>query len=115
MPMPPDGPATPTGVQAIVQTDASDAADLEAVVAAVNSLVRTWPCTVDATYADVDPAFPAHVVRGSDMLAARLFRRRNSVSGVEAFGAEGPVYVQRNDPDVAMLLGLGAWERPGVA
>jgi hypothetical protein len=48
---------------------------------------------------------------GAAMLGARLYRRRNSPEGVATFTADGAVYVQRNDPDVAMLLGIGAYAR----
>jgi hypothetical protein len=48
------------------------------------------------------------------MLAARLYRRRNSPEGVATFTADGAVYVQRNDPDVGMLLGIGSWAPPVV-
>jgi hypothetical protein len=48
------------------------------------------------------------------MMAGRLFRRRESPAGVAAFGELGAVYVMRNDPDVAMLLGLGSWAKPMV-
>lgn len=74
---------------------------LEPVVAAINALVPTW---IDPPG---DDGFPANVTMGATMLAARVYRRRNSPAGVEAMGELGPVYVQRNDPDVAMLLGLG--------
>jgi hypothetical protein len=33
---------------------------------------------------------------------------------VEAFGAQGAVYVNRNDPDIAQLLKLGSWSAPQV-
>lgn len=81
------------------------------VVAAVNSMVAIpfgWLApTASGEWAP-------HHVHGATMLAARLYRRRHSPAGVETFGAEGAVYVQRNDPDVAMLLGLGAYARPVV-
>jgi hypothetical protein len=49
------------------------------------------------------------------MLAGRLYRRRNSPAGVEAFSdLGGAVYVQRNDPDIALLLRTGAYARPMV-
>lgn len=52
---------------------------------------------------------------GALLLAARLWRRRLSPDGVATFTAEGgAVYVQRNDPDVAMYLGLGAYAAPVV-
>ncbi|QFG13038.1 head-to-tail adaptor [Gordonia phage Schiebs] len=83
---------------------------LDGPVAAVGALVPQW-CGVSP---DNWPSWPANVAEGATMLAARLHRRRNSPSGVESFGELGPVYVQRNDPDVAMLLGLGAWTPPRV-
>jgi hypothetical protein len=48
------------------------------------------------------------------MLAGRLWRRRNSPAGVESFAGDAAVYVSRNDPDVAQLLGLGAYTPPAV-
>jgi hypothetical protein len=48
------------------------------------------------------------------MLAARLFRRRNSPAGVEAMGPDGATYVMRNDPDIGQLLRLGSWQLPGL-
>lgn len=61
----------------------------------------------------VDPVtVPADVQLGAVILAGRWFQRRNSLSGVAAFGDFGPAYVKQYDPDAAMLLGLF---RPGVA
>jgi hypothetical protein len=53
---------------------------------------------------------------GARLLAARLYRRKDSPAGVLPFGqfGEGAAYVQRNDPDVAQLLGLGAYAKPAV-
>jgi hypothetical protein len=49
------------------------------------------------------------------MLAGRLYRRRNNPAGLADFAAEGgPVFVQRNDPDIAMLLRIGAYTPPRV-
>lgn len=112
--LPPDGPATVPGVKAHLGiTDDRDDTRLAAVVAAVNARVVTWPCAqVAVNLADWSTA--SAVVEGANMLAARLFRRKNSPAGVEAFGADGAVYVMRNDPDVAMLLGLGPWQGPAV-
>lgn len=111
--LPADGPATVGGVAAFLRIPENDpdAARLPAVVAAVNARVRTWPCCQDSSGAE---AFTANVTEGATMLAGRLFRRRESPAGVAAFGEMGPVYVMRNDPDVAMLLNLGSWARPQV-
>lgn len=112
MPQPADGPADREAVKVQLKiTDESDDAVLDDIVAAVNALVRGWP--VAQLPDDVD-AWPENVVHGANMLAGRLFRRRNSPSGVEAFGTNGPVYVQRNDPDIAMMLQLGDYSRPSV-
>jgi hypothetical protein len=46
------------------------------------------------------------VVDGTIKLAARLYRRRNTPGGVEAFGDAGLAYVSRADPEVSTLLRL---------
>src|SRR5688572_6612680 len=119
MPFPADGPATRDQVKEHLSiTDTVDDAAVDAVVAAVNARVLTWPVSAKA---DTDPPFPdwsdpslADLVQGSVMLAARLFVRRNSADGVAAFGDSGPAYVSRNDPDVALLLQIGAYTVPQV-
>lgn len=91
--------------------DAVDDDVIAPVVAAVDLVVRTLPV---ADKARGLAAWPANITHGATMLAARLYRRKGSPEGVAAFAADGPVYVQRNDPDVAMLLELGAWASPAV-
>jgi hypothetical protein len=102
----PAGPALPelvagwlTGVDSAtpnqVQTDTT---------AAVNAVVRRF-LSVPAD----GEAWGSDYVVGAVMLAGRIYTRRNSPAGVATFGTEGAVYVQRNDPDVAMLLGLGPY------
>lgn len=89
--------------------DATNDAALLSVVAAVNSKVAQWHgYTPDSEWTD------AHKL-GALMLAAHLYRRRNTPGGVESFNELGPVYVQRSDPHVSMLLGLGGWTPPVVA
>lgn len=92
-------------------TDDEDDAFLDRVVLAVNRKIRRWPVS---RYAEGLEAWPADIVEGGMMLCVRLYRRRNSPSGVESFGAEGALYVQRNDPDIGMLLELGAHAGPQV-
>lgn len=77
-------------------------------VAAVNSLVPTW---LDRP---ADGWKPHHHL-GATMLAARLYRRKDSPGGVAQFGMEGASYVSGNWPDIAMLLGAGNYAvgRPG--
>lgn len=110
--LPVGGPTTLALVKAWLDlTDADDDAVLATVVASVNSMVRTWRCSLAA----VDQTeWPERIVSGATMLAARLFRRRNSPAGVEAFSTDGAVYVSRNDPDIAQYLGLGVHQPPTV-
>lgn len=84
-------------------TDTRDDFTLEAIIKAVESQITSWLTAEESTTDDVK--------LGALMLAARLFRRRNSPSGVESLGDLGPVYVSRNDPDVAQLIGLGTHRR----
>lgn len=112
LPAPAGGPASAEAVAAWLQREHGDTSTLEALeptVAAVNAVVRRWlDPGPDGTWR------PDHV-QGAVMLAARLWRRRKSVEGVMSqFTAEGPVYVSRTDPDVSMLLQLGAWAPPVV-
>lgn len=110
--LPPEGPATLPNVK--VQLDIDDDDDderLTFIIDAVNSQVRTWPVSESGSGAD---QWPVRVQLGAVMLCCRLFRRKNSPAGVEAFGSQGAVYVQRNDPDIAMLLGIGSWSAPAV-
>jgi hypothetical protein len=60
------------------------------------------------------PPRPAEQAQGALLLAARLWRRRNSPEGVATFTSDGAVYVQRNDPDVAQYLGIGSYAPPVV-
>lgn len=107
--------AGPTSVEAVKThlaiDDDRDDARLAPIVAAINTQVSEW--RVGQNHAEGD-AWSPRVVLGATMLAARLFARRNSPAGVEAFNSEGAVYVSRNDPDVGMLLGLGAHQPPTV-
>ncbi|MBF6483846.1 phage head-tail connector protein [Nocardia otitidiscaviarum] len=100
-----------TAVKAYLRlTDDSDNDALTAVVDAVNDLMTYW----FGSPAISAEGWPDRYVQGAVMLAARVYRRRNSPSGVESFGELGPLYVQRNDPDIAQLLGMGHYTRPAV-
>lgn len=108
-------PAGPVEAPAVVEWlkvhasgKAATEAELAGVVAAVNRFVRRLPPGPPAD----GQAWDEDVALGALMLAGRLWARRNSPAGVAQFGSEGAAYVQRQDPDVAMLLGLGAWARP---
>lgn len=117
--LPEGGPASLPDVKVQLSiTDARDDARLQLIVDAVNSQVRSWPVSLAAVDTDpaADPArpWPARITLGAAMLCARLFRRKNSPAGVEAFGSEGAAYVMRSDPDIAQLLELGSWQGPMV-
>lgn len=91
--------------------DAGDDAAITEVVAAVNAKVRTFAVSDRARGLG---GWPADIARGATMLAGRLHKRQGSPDGLAAFGDMGAVYVSRNDPDVALLLELGAHRRPAV-
>lgn len=116
MPLPDDGPATVDLVKLQLQlTDQVDDAFVTSCTEATNALVRGMRVAQLADDAGVWPAeWPADIVRGAVMLAARLVRRRNSPSGVEAMTDQGAAYVSRNDPDIAQLLQLGPYAKPSV-
>lgn len=118
MTQPTEGPATLDGIKAQASiTDARLDSYVETVVEAVNAKVRRLPIAVAGDLGDPDVVvdeWPGDIILGSNMLGSRLVRRRNSPAGVEAFADQGAVYVQRNDPDVAFLLDLGAYAGPAV-
>lgn len=91
--------------------DERDDDRLARIVSAVDSFVRDLPI---AARADGATEWPARIVEGSTMLAGRLWRRKDSPAGIAAVNDLGPVYVQRNDPDVALLLELGDHSKPAV-
>lgn len=116
--LPTAGPVTPAQLKAqLGVTDDIDAAFIDRIAGAVSRKVRRWPVAAQAQQEDVpegDRQWPEDIAEGAMMLAVRLYRRRNSPAGVESFGAEGAVYVQRHDPDIAMLLDIGSYAGPMV-
>lgn len=117
--LPATGPATLNAVNAelgyATGADVPRDVRLQLRVDAVNRWVRQLPIASDAlTYGTPPPAWPGDVILGSLMLSTRLWRRKDSPSGVEAFTDQGAIYVQRNDPDVAQLLHLGTFTAPLV-
>ena len=84
---------------------------LPVVVSTVNAYVSGIP--VLANLEDT-AAVPADVKQGATMLAARLWRRRNSPSGVETITEAGAQYVARYDPDMSRLLRLDGFTAPAV-
>ncbi|EGT5591768.1 phage head-tail connector protein [Corynebacterium striatum] len=90
-------------------TDSHDDSEIERVARATESLVSQWLGN------DREHLAKEHIQLGIEMLAARLFLRRNSPGGLEQMTELGPVYVSRSDGDIAQLLGLGAYRRAVVA
>lgn len=80
----------------------------EYIVLCVNSKVNQWH-----GYKSTDVWSNSHKF-GAMLLAATLYRRRNSPAGISDFNEMGQVYVQKFDPHVSMLLGLGGWGKPKV-
>ena len=76
--------------------------------AAANVVVGRYvtPPTDDLERGDHDLA--------ATMLAARLYRRRNSPEGVQAMTDAGAWYVARTDPDIARLLRIDQYLAPQV-
>ena len=112
LPFPQGNPVTLPAVKSwLTLTRDGDDATLTTIVAAVNGFVLGLPVADRSRGLD---AWPSEVQLGGVMLAARLYRRRNTPGGVEAVTDAGIAYVRRNDPDIAMLLQLGDEARPAV-
>lgn len=110
--LPEGGPTTLALVKVHLSiSDTRDDARLNSIIVAVNNVVRGLRVSELAVGQE---NWPARIVEGATMLAGRLFRRKNSPAGVEAFGSLGAAYVQRNDPDIAQLLKLGTWQTPQI-
>ena len=121
MPLPAIGPLTDQKIPGVPDgLDADEADRLARIVGAVNGFVRGLPIAGRA-YAATDTqeaadalVWPDRIVEGAVMLAARLWRRKDTPGGVSTLGDGGVVYVRRNDPDVALLLEIGEHGKPGV-
>jgi len=65
----------------------------------------TWPSVrVQVTAKWGWPAVPDNVVEACLILAARIFRRKDSPDGTAGAGDFGPIRISRTDPDVADML-----------
>lgn len=81
-----------------------DAEHMTLIVVAVNDMCTEWH----------GEEWPAGVKLGAVMLAARLYRRRNSVNGVESFSDMGTSYVSRYDTDLDRQLRINNWTPPRI-
>lgn len=107
MTFPVDGPATVPGVKALLSIEDNDSdTRLTSIVAAVNATVLTWPVAVKADGA-ADWAGPqlANIVEGANLLAARVYRRKNSVDGVQVLSS-ATLSAGLDDPELVLLLEL---------
>jgi len=104
---------TPADVAAWLRLTAPADLDLlTQVCAAVNVWVGRLPYVAAAAAAD-PAAWPDDAYQGAVMLCARMYRRRNTPSGVEAM-TDLVVYLPRRDSDVDQLLRTGAYARVQV-
>jgi hypothetical protein len=86
---------------------------LDGIVDAVNDYVRGLP---KAERARGSLIWPASIVEGSTMLAGRLWLRKDTPGGVFAVtGGTVPIFVHRQDPDIALLLDLGDYAKPDAS
>lgn len=91
----------------------TDAAHAAACVAAV--LVMVPDIVPRLRHPSVhDLPWPDDVHQGAVQLAARLFARRNSPTGVAGYNEAGggAAYVARYDPDLSQLFRTGKWGPP---
>lgn len=105
-------PILTTDVTGYLGVPPASAADQVALDRATSAVVRFCTRNDVAPPAHVEPAVEpdgceyADTELGAVMLAARWYARRSSSQGIASFGDFGPAYVQRHDPDIAILLGL---------
>lgn len=98
--------------------DASDDQEILAVCAQTESYVQT----IRPEWFGFDPDDPDELIydpddvtyQGARMYAARLYRRRNSPSGIESFG-DATSFVSRYDPDIDRALQTGSFAGPVIA
>lgn len=98
------------GLDPVPEPGTPDAEHLTLVVAATNVMV---PGTVPRVR-ELAPAavWPDDVQAAAVMMAARLYARRNSPTGIAGYTDAGPAFVARWDPDLERLLWIGSWARP---
>lgn len=93
---------------------APDAAHVAASVAAVLVMVPDMvPRLRHPESRTFEGDWPADIKQGAIQLAARLFARRNSPTGVAGFSEMGgAAFVARYDPDLERLFRIGKWGPP---
>lgn len=107
---------SPDDVKSWLKLNGQDTSD-DALILAV--CAQTEPYVARCRPEFLDPDSGAYepddeTYQGARMYAAREYRRRNSPSGIEAFG-DVTSFVARFDPDIDRALQTGAYARPVVS
>lgn len=82
---------------------------LALVIPAVNEYVDSLP-SIGRKW---DGAWLDSTVLGAIMLAARMYRRKNSPGGIESVG-DTTTFVSRYDSDIARLLNIDSHKKPVI-
>jgi hypothetical protein len=107
---------SPDDVKSWLRLQGEDASD-DALILAVTTQAEAHAarCRPEWFNAETGAYVPDdETYQGARMFAAREYRRRNSPSGVEAFG-DVTSFVARFDPDIDRALQTGAFARPVVS
>lgn len=88
-----------------------DGADAD-LLGQVTDATNVWIAGLPHWQAGTEP-WPADLTQGAVMLAARLYRRRNTPAGIESM-PDGAVYLPKRDGDVDPLLKIGRYAPPRV-
>lgn len=86
-----------------VNADDPDYGSLLVVAEAVVAYVSSLPVVADLPTGE---PLPPTVELGMVMLASRMYRRRNSPTGIDSVTADGVTYVTRYDSDISSMLRL---------
>lgn len=92
----------------------ADADSCRLAAAALVERARPDLVVVDAAGSASFPMADPDVVKGAELLAARLYARKGSPQGLASYGDFGPAPITRLDPDIERLLGVGRYGRPAV-
>ena len=90
--------------------DTEETAALALVVDAVNVYVEALP-SIDRDLALDQWAGTTRL--GAIMLAARIYRRKNSPGGIESVG-DTMTFVSRYDSDISRLLNIDSFRKPSI-
>lgn len=95
-----------------LRTVTTDDKHLALIVPAVNEYVEGLP-SISRVESGITTGWAPSTTLGATMLAARLYRRKNSQNGIESVG-DMSTYVSRYDSDIARLLNIDTFKMPMV-